>query len=128
MTRQEFTNLTHVNVSKEEYIAIETVYMSSDLDKFVFCNLWCKMNKSRVQEAKLNKKKMDLEDSYRGILYGILDRYNITKDFLGTEKAWNIETADFIKVYELKALNYFGVVKSELLSDTIFNIKRVLLG
>ena len=52
MTKQEFENRTLVNVSFEEYEHIESVYMSSDLEKDEFCKMWCKMNKSRVNKAK----------------------------------------------------------------------------
>lgn len=52
MTQQEFTSLTGVRVDEREFDAIHIVYMASDMDKFDFCNTWCKMNKSRVRSAK----------------------------------------------------------------------------
>lgn len=55
MTQQEFTERTMVEVSVEEYSAIETVYMNSDLDKDEFCKMWRKMNKTRVENAKVER-------------------------------------------------------------------------
>jgi hypothetical protein len=53
MTRIEFEERTGViNVSANEFEAIHTVYMASDLDKDEFCKMWCKMNRSRVERAK----------------------------------------------------------------------------
>ena len=39
MTKQEFTNRTLVEVSDEEFNAIQTVYYASDLGKDEFCKL-----------------------------------------------------------------------------------------
>lgn len=52
MLQSEFTERTKVQVSSEEFEAINEVYMNSDLDKDSFCALWCKMNRSRVDAAK----------------------------------------------------------------------------
>lgn len=56
MTTREFTERTMVEVTAEEFNAIHTVYMNSDLDKDEFCKVWCKMNRTRVQAAKEAKK------------------------------------------------------------------------
>ena len=53
MLQLEFTERTKVQVSDEEFEAINEVYMNSDLDKDSFCVLWCKMNRSRVDAAKV---------------------------------------------------------------------------
>lgn len=52
MLQSEFTERTKVQVSAEEFEAINEVYMHCDLDKDSFCALWCKMNRSRVDAAK----------------------------------------------------------------------------
>lgn len=57
MTQQEFTSLTGVRVDEREFDAIHIVYMASDMDKFDFCNTWCKMNISRVRSAKEQAKR-----------------------------------------------------------------------
>ena len=51
MLHSEFIQRTGVEVSNYEFDAINEVYMNSDLDKDEFCKMWCKMNKSRVQNA-----------------------------------------------------------------------------
>ena len=52
MLQSEFTERTKVQVSAEEFEAINEVYMNSDLNKDDFCAMWCKMNKSRVDAVK----------------------------------------------------------------------------
>ena len=52
MLQSEFTERTKVQVSSEEFEAINEVYMHCDLDKDSFCALWCKMNQSRVNAVK----------------------------------------------------------------------------
>ena len=62
MLQSEFTERTKVQVSNEEFDAINEVYMNSDLNKDDFCAMWCKMNKSRVDAAKATiqeQKRMD---------------------------------------------------------------------
>ena len=51
MLQSEFTERTKVQVSAEEFEAINEVYMHCDLDKDSFCSLWCKMNRSRVEAS-----------------------------------------------------------------------------
>lgn len=53
MLQSEFTERTKVQVSEQEFEAINEVYMHCDLDKDSFCALWCKMNRSRVDAAKV---------------------------------------------------------------------------
>lgn len=66
MTQQEFQERVKVTVCAEEYHAIETVYMTSDLNKDDFCKMWVKMNKSRVEraikEAKAEKESAALKE------------------------------------------------------------------
>ena len=56
MTQQEFTSRTLVEVSTEEFWAINEVYNNSDIDKDEFCKMWRKMNASRVAAAKAQAK------------------------------------------------------------------------
>lgn len=57
MTQQEFQERTQVSVNTTEFDAINMVYMNADVDKDVFCKMWCKMNASRVKAAKEQEKK-----------------------------------------------------------------------
>lgn len=61
MLQNEFQTRTKVNVSVEEFDAINVVYMNSDLDKDEFCKMWCKMNASRVRAAKTEALKAAIE-------------------------------------------------------------------
>lgn len=70
MTQREFTERTGVEVSVNEYAAIEMVYMASDVDKDEFCRMWVKMNKSRVERAKAEAKaraEMDAQGEVRPV-------------------------------------------------------------
>lgn len=52
MLQTEFENRTGVKVTTDEYLAIDTVYMASDLDKDESCKMWCKMNSCRIKASK----------------------------------------------------------------------------
>lgn len=45
-----------MQVSSEEYEAIETVYLNCDLEKDDFCKMWAKMNAERI--SRYNKQKI----------------------------------------------------------------------
>ena len=65
MTQQEFTTRTKVEVTTEEFEAINVVYMNCDLNKDDFCAMWRKMNKSRVEQAKAEIKEKSIQDRKR---------------------------------------------------------------
>ena len=48
MTQKEFQDRVKMQVSAQEYAAIEVVYMNSDLEKDEFCKIWAKMNAKRI--------------------------------------------------------------------------------
>lgn len=52
MTPREFTQYTGVQVSNDEFWAINEVYNNSEVTKEEFCKMWCKMNCNRVALAK----------------------------------------------------------------------------
>lgn len=64
MNAREFFERTKVEVTTEEFEAIQKVYLNSDLDKDEFCAAWRKMNKSRVAEAE--KKAAEERKALRG--------------------------------------------------------------
>lgn len=71
MTQQEFTLRTNVKVNDDEFDAINTVYMNSDIDKDAFCKIWKKMNASRVVAA-LEEKRANEEDfNFKSDLFAI---------------------------------------------------------
>lgn len=52
MLYSEFTERVGINVSTEEFEAINNVYMMADVDKDEFCKLWAKMNFLRIKAHK----------------------------------------------------------------------------
>ena len=81
MTQKEFTQRVKVEVSNDEFDAINVVYMNSDLNKDEFCKMWCKMNASRVKEAKAEMKRRAQEEAERNTLFKFYDK---TRD----ESSW----------------------------------------
>lgn len=74
MTQQEFTSRTLVEVSTEEFWAINEVYNHCNLDKDEFCKLWRKMNASRVAEAKAQAKAQAEQERTAGKLWRIAEK------------------------------------------------------
>ena len=74
MTQKEFTERTKVEVSNDEFEAINVVYMNCDLDKDEFCKMWCKMNRNRVFVAKEKMKKQAQEEADRNVLRKFYDK------------------------------------------------------
>lgn len=111
MTQQEFQERVKVTVCAEEYHAIETVYMTSDLNKDEFCKMWVQMNKSRVErevkKAKAAKAAQSIRDkawtlySKLEVINSRLDRYFIKaaetlgkRDLLFLKSELNIDGAE----------------------------------
>lgn len=83
MTQKEFTQFTGVQVSNDEFWAINEVYNNSEVTKEEFCQMWCRINSIRVAEAKARAKKEAQKDSIRNKVNPILlkiekqnDKYN----------------------------------------------------
>ena len=74
MTQQEFTTSTKVEVTADEFEAINVVYMNSDLDKDEFCNMWQKMNASRVAEAKAQRKAQAEQERIRNYKWLLIEK------------------------------------------------------
>lgn len=102
MTQQEFTQRVNVEVSNSEFEAINVVYMNSDLDKDEFCNMWVKMNKTRVQNAKVERMIKAKDEAYRNALHKFYNKTN-------GEDLWTPITYVKMSVYEFKALSYAGI-------------------
>ncbi len=73
MTHNEFEIRTMVNVSSQEFSAINEVYMNSDLDKDEFCKMWCKMNASRVKAAKVERILAERERANRDFAWSLVN-------------------------------------------------------
>ena len=82
MTQQEFTQRVNVEVSNKEFEAINEVYMNSDLDKDEFCKMWVKMNKTRVQNAKVERMIKARDEAYRDALHKFYTKNNDVNEFM----------------------------------------------
>ena len=92
MTQQEFTQRVNVEVSNKEFEAINEVYMNSDLDKDEFCKMWVKMNKTRVQNAKVDRMIKARDEAYRDALYNFYTKNNDVNEFMTPICYVNIST------------------------------------
>lgn len=126
MTQQEFTKRTMVEVSNREFDAIHEVYMNSDLDKDEFCKMWVKMNKTRVQNAKVERMIKAQDEAYRTALHNF---YTKTSDMGGF-----ITPICYVKIstYEVQAMSYAGIKvandngRIKFLSDVRYEIGKFL--
>ena len=123
MTQQEFTARTLVEVSPEEYEAIQTVYLASDLNKDAFCSMWKKMNSSRVEAAKSENARRMLEQANRDFAYSMLNRYY-------THDEYYTRAYEFFNEREQKKLGKIGIEVNcfgeEEVLDIIIAVRRYL--
>lgn len=129
MTKQEFFENTMVEVSNQEFEAIHEVYMHSDLDKYEFCYMWCKMNKTRVQNAKIEAKAKQREACYKDSLFKFYHKFD-------GEDMKNVYCTPIcyvkISTYEVQAISYAGIKlegengRMKYLSDIRYEIGKYL--
>ena len=106
MRQFEFEERVGMKVSEKEYESIENVYLFSDLDKDEFCKMWVKMNKSRVERAKEQQKKIGKENADRERLWDIIEKMGsnyarLASDTLGSRDRAFLEKKGF-KFDEMK--------------------------
>ena len=126
MTQQEFTQRVNVEVSNKEFEAINEVYMNSDLDKDEFCKMWVKMNKTRVQNAKVERMIKAKDEAYRDALHKFYTKNDDVNEFMTPICYVKIST------YEVQAMSY-AVIKvanedgrAKYLSDIRYEIGKFL--
>jgi len=107
MTQQEFFNRTGVEVSNDEFFAIHEVYCNSELDKDEFCKMWCKMNKTRVQNAKIEHRQMMREQCYKDSLRKWFEKYRGTQFYFDNYHT-NIAYIK-LSVYLVQAMSFAGI-------------------
>lgn len=95
MTHQEFQTRTQVRVNAAEFESINNVYMNADVDKDVFCKMWCKMNASRVKAAKKEIKKQQTIDKVLSMMmvnpeWSDVEHYNTIAVSVLSEKEQNL--------------------------------------
>ncbi len=126
MTQQEFTQRVNVEVSNKEFEAINEVYMNSDLDKDEFCKMWAKMNKTRVQNAKVERMIKAKDEAYRDALHKFYTKNNDVNEFMTPICYVKIST------YEVQAMSYAGIKvanedgHAKYLSDIRYEIGKFL--
>lgn len=124
MTQQEFTQRTKVEVSNDEFWAINEVYNNSEIDKDEFCKMWCKMNKSRVKNAKVERMIQQKEAAYKNALRNWFDKW------AGTQKYYdNYHTPiAYTKIsnYEVQAMSFAGIKLDGSLSDIHFKVGQYI--
>lgn len=126
MTQQEFTQRTNVQVSNTEFDAIHEVYMNSDLNKDEFCKMWVKMNKTRVQNAKMERMIKQKEEAYRDTLHKFYTKTNDSNEFQ--------TPICYVKIsaYEVQAMSHAGIKvandngRIKFLSDIRYEIGKYL--
>ena len=97
--QSEFEKMTGVKVSSDEYKAIEIVYMNSDTDKVLFCQLWMKMNAKRVAKAKAEREETERKSNLKMKLAEII--------------SWPIAPHDYNKY----AYQFFNKKQKEVLME-----------
>ena len=126
MTQQEFTQRVNVEVSNKEFEAINEVYMNSDLDKDEFCKMWVKMNKTRVQNAKVERIIKAKDEAYRDALHKFYTKNDDVNEFMTPICYVKIST------YEVQAMSYAGIKvanedgRAKYLSDIRYEIGKFL--
>lgn len=126
MTQQEFTQRVNVEVSNKEFEAINEVYMNSDLDKDEFCKMWVKMNKTRVQNAKVERMIKAKDEAYRDALHKFYTKNDDVNEFMTPICYVKIST------YEVQAMSYAGIKvanedgRAKYLSDIRYEIGKFL--
>jgi len=118
-----------MQVSAEEYSAIEQVYMASDVDKDEFCRLWVKMNAQRVSAAKQLARQQEKERKQHEQLWEIVMKYggmsyetmNSVASEMLTKKQASLCAAVGIQMES----EYYGQ-RDKSLSTVLYEIKKYL--
>ena len=92
MTQEEFKSITGLNVTTEEYIKIEKVYMSANSNKKEFCEMWLHtpeptqdymMEMARISEVNANVARENfkgLADINEGLLNAMFESVQVMSD------------------------------------------------
>lgn len=126
MTQQEFTQRTMVEVSNNEFWAINEVYNNSDLNKDEFCKMWCKMNKSRVELAKMELKRRQKHNLYKHILTKWYDGWKARADF--QDNYYTLIAYTKLPTAFVPALSHFDIRigNAETVSDVHYKVGKAL--
>ena len=125
MTQFEFETRTKVNVTAEEFDIINNFYMSCEADKDEFCKMWCKMNPSRVQNAKIERKWKEREASYKSVLQKWYEKWNRNSqkynEYYFTKMAYTK-----LSTNEVKAMSFAEISLDDVLSNVHYKVGHYL--
>ncbi len=109
MLQLEFKDRTGVDVSLEEYQAIDKVYMESDLDKDEFCKMWCKMNISRIKASKKTLAEKEAKAKENTRLFNIIGKLERKCEKLRHNIAEEPFTVCFLSKSDVAFLQKIGI-------------------
>ena len=121
MLQREFQERVKMEVSVSEFDAINQVYMKSDLNKDEFCKMWIKMNKSRVEEARVQVKKREEEGLLKDRLFDIYSK-TIGKSW----EIYNLTAGEFFTKAEMRFLESLGYVRKDSVSRIGYQLAKYL--
>ena len=126
MTQQEFFERTMVEVSSTEFEKINEFYMNVECDKDEFCKMWCKMNKTRVQNARIEHRQKMKEQCYMDSLRKWFEKYRGTQFFYENYHT-NIAYIK-LSVYLVQAMSFAGIRldRGDSFSDVHFKVGQYL--
>lgn len=124
MTKKEFTTRTQVEVSNYEFDVINEFYMNCECDKDEFCKMWCKMNKSRVQNAKVERMIQQKDAAFKDSLRKWFDKWNGNQKFFDNYNTPIAYTK--ISTNEVQAMSHAGIILTGSLSDIHFKVGQYL--
>ena len=115
-----------VEVSNNEFWAINEVYNNSDLNKDEFCKMWCKMNKSRVELAKMELKRRQKHNLYKHILTKWYDGWKARADF--QDNYYTLVVYTKLPTAFVPALSHFDIRigNAETVSDVHYKVGKAL--
>lgn len=109
MTQKEFQDRVKMQVSAQEYAAIEVVYMNSDLEKDDFCKIWKKMNAKRI--AAYRKAEKEKQEKYEHISLLASTRELLRE--LAYRKGWDASPKQVLSSKVIKALDKADIYITE---------------
>ena len=109
MTQKEFQDRVNMQVSAQEYAAIEVVYMNSDLEKDEFCKMWKKMNAKRI--AAYRKAEKEKQEKYEHISLLASTRELLRE--LAYRKGWDASPKQVLSSKVIKALDKADIYITE---------------
>ena len=125
MTQQEFFNRTGVEVSNDEFWAINEMYNNCEVDKDEFCKFWCKMNPARVNNAKIERKWKEREESYKNVLQKWYEKWNRNNqkfnEYYFTKMAYTKLSHN-----EVKAMSFAEINLDDVLSHVHYKVGHYL--